>query len=126
MSERTLLPVIIPAKDAKSLPTRLSDAVCLTLGALGIEPEAIERERREMCNVRIGRTASRSALGFLNDLMFQLQVGLDMSPQRSLLEQALCLAETPYKPLDYANPKIATQALFASNAALAKAARGVP
>ncbi|MRD48061.1 hypothetical protein GHT07_12285 [Caenimonas koreensis DSM 17982] len=58
--------------------------------------------------------------------MFQLQVGLDMSPEWSFMELALCLAETPYKPLDYANPKIATQALFASNAVLAKAARGVP
>lgn len=126
MSQRTLLPAILPAKDAKSIPVRLSDAVCIVLGHLGIEPAAIERERREMHSVRVSRTASRSVLGSLNDLMFQLQVGLDVSPERSLVEHALRLAETPCKPIEYASPARATQALFASSAALAKVGHGAP
>jgi hypothetical protein len=126
MSERTLLPVVLPAKDAKSLPARLSEAVCLVLDRLDIEREAIERERREMQAVRVGRTASRSVLGSLNDLMFQLQVGLDMSPEKSLIDQALWLAETPCKPIEYASPEGATQALFASSALLAKVGHGAP
>jgi hypothetical protein len=126
ISERTLLPVILPAKDARSLPQRLSDAVCVVLGHLGIESTAIERERAEMGTVQVGRTASRSVLGSLNDFMFQLQVGLDVGSERSLVEQSLWLAETPCKPLEYASPDRATQALFASSAILAKVGHGAP
>jgi len=126
ISERTLLPVILPARDAKSLPRRLSDAVCVVLCHLGIESAAIERERAEMGTVQVGRTASRSVLGSLNDFMFQLQVGLDVSAERSLVEQSLWLAETPCKPLEYASPDRATQALFASSAILAKVGHGAP
>ncbi|HEX7887866.1 MAG TPA: hypothetical protein VF522_00785 [Ramlibacter sp.] len=126
ISERTLLPVILPAKDAKSLPKRLSEAVCLLLDRLGIEPGEIERERREMCAVRVGRTVSRGVLGSLNDLMFHLRVGLDMNPETSLVEQAHWLAETPCKPIEYASPAKATQALFASSVVLAKVGSGAP
>jgi hypothetical protein len=126
MSERTLLPVVLSAKDAKSLPMRLSDSICIVLDRLGIDREAVERERREMNVVRIGRTASRSVLGSLNDFMFQLQVGLHRSPERSLVEQALWLAETPCKPLEYASPNRATQALFASAAVLSQVGHGGP
>ena len=76
--------------------------------------------------MHVGRTASRSVLGSLNDFMFQLQVGLDMSPERSLVEQSLWLAETPCKPIEYASPDRATQALFASSAILAKVGHGAP
>lgn len=124
VSERTLLPVILPAKDAKSLPRRLSEGVCVILGHLGIDAAAIERERAEMGAVQVGRTASRSVLGSLNDFMFQLQVGLDMRPERSLVEQALWLAKTPCKPLEHASPDRATQALFASSAILARVGAG--
>jgi hypothetical protein len=65
-------------------------------------------------------------LGSLNDFMFQLRVGLDVSPHRSLLEQALWLAETPCKPIEYASPDRATQALFASSALFAKVRHGAP
>lgn len=126
ISERTLLPVILPAKDAKSLPGRLSDAVCVVLGHLGIEPAAIERERAEMGQVQVGRTASRSVLGSLNDFMFQLHVGLDVHPGRSLIEQSLRLAKTPCKPIEYASPEAATRALFSSSVILARVGSGAP
>lgn len=79
-----------------------------------------------MSTVQVRRTASRSVLGSLNDFMFQLQVGLDMSPERSLVEQALWLAETPCKPIEYASPDRTTQALFAASALLAKVGHGAP
>jgi ribosomal protein S28E/S33 len=120
MSERTLLPVLLPAKDAKSLPFRLADATCEVLGRLGIEPGAVQVERKRMEGVRVGRTASRRLLGSLNDFMFQLEVGLKSSPERTLIEQALWLAETPCKPIEYASPEIATRALFQSAAMLAR------
>lgn len=126
VSERTRLPVILPARPANSLPSRLSEAVCLVLDHLGIEAEAVDSERREMQVVRVGRTANRSVLGSLNDFMFQLQVGLDLSPERSLLEQSLRLAQTPCGPMEYASPDRATQALFSATAVIARVGQRAP
>ena len=126
VSERTLLPVLLPAKDARSLPLRLAEALGSVLGHLGIEPDAVEKERAEMRVARVGRTANRSVLGSLNDFMFQLQVGLDISPERSLLEQALWIGETPCGPMNYASPILATRALFTSAAVLARVSHSAP
>jgi hypothetical protein len=120
VSERSLLPVILPAKDAKSLPSRMPGAVCEILAQLGINSAAVDLERREMQSVRVGRTASRRVLGSLNDFMFQLEHGLKFSPERSLVEQSLWLAETPCKPIEYVSPDKATMALFASAAVLSR------
>ncbi|GAB3767368.1 hypothetical protein GCM10028796_28860 [Ramlibacter monticola] len=74
-----------------------------------------------MASVRVGRTANRRVLGSLNEFLFQLQHGSDYWPERSLIERALWLAETPCKPIDYASPAVATKALFLSAAVLTKA-----
>lgn len=126
VSERTRLPVILPARPASSLPSRLSEAVCLVLDQLGIEAGAVDRERREMQVVRVGRTVNRSVLRSLNDYMYYLRAGLDMRPEISLLEQSLWLAEAPCGPLDYASPATATQALFAATAVVARVGQNAP
>ena len=123
VSERTLLPVILPAKDASSLPLRFDEAVCEILTQIGIPSAAVDRERKEMQSVRVGRTASRRVLGSMNDFMFQLEHGLKSSPERTLMERALWLAETPCGPMEYASPDRATRALFASASVLSKVAR---
>ena len=47
-SERSLLSVIVPAKDLPSLPRRIADALAYLLGRIGIPDPAIRREVREM------------------------------------------------------------------------------
>ena len=121
ISERTLLPVIVPVKGIQSLSTRVSQAVFEVLLALGVAPEAVQKERSNMERCRIGRTASKRVLGSLNDLLFQLEYGLHDHPERSPLEHALWLAETPCKPIEYASPDRATQALFFSSSVVSKA-----
>ena len=66
----------------------------------------------------VGKTANRRVLGSLNDLAFQLQVGLLNSPVRTLLSQSLWLAKTPLKVIDYGAPDQATLAAFAAHRAL--------
>lgn len=66
----------------------------------------------------IGKTANRRVLGSLNDLAFQLEVGLRDSPDRALLAQSLWLARTPLKVIDYGAPDQATLAAFAASRAL--------
>lgn len=114
VSERTLLPVVVPAREARNLVTRVGDALELLLLSIGIPSPEVLAERGAMSSWTLGKTASRRVLGSLNDLAFQLEVGLTHFPQRTLLEQSLWLAKTPMKVIEYAAPDAATVAAFAA------------
>jgi hypothetical protein len=118
VSERSLLPIVVPARDGRSLVQRLSEALGLMLSAVGVPPDDAIAERGAMQRWAIGKTANRRVLGSLNDLAFQLEVGLSDSPDRTLLEQSLWLARTPLKVIDYGAPDQATLAAFAARRAL--------
>jgi hypothetical protein len=120
VSERTLLPVVLAAKDPASLPARLAEAAGVVLARVGVAQGAVERECTEMRAARVARTASRSVLGSMNDLMVNLEAGLRHEPGMSPLDRALWLAATPCRPLENATPGQATQALFAAAAVLAR------
>lgn len=121
ISERTLLPVIVPAKGGGALPARLIEALSPILVALAVPPASVQAECEHMREHRIGRTASRRVLGSLNELMFLLEHSLHAHPERSLLEHSLWLAQTPCNGVEYSAPDRATQALFMSSAIVAKA-----
>jgi hypothetical protein len=111
ISERTLLPVLIPAVDAKSLPARVSQAVADALRAIGIPPGAVDRELAEMSQVTVAKTASRIVLGSMNDFAFMLDWGLNH--RESLSSAAAFLANSPCKPIGMESPLRATKAAFA-------------
>jgi hypothetical protein len=121
VSERTLLPVVAPAKDGRTAARRVADAVESMLVSIGIPAEAVIAERDAMRDVVVAKTASRRVLGSLNDLAFQLQVGLNHFPDRTLLEHSLWLARTPLKLIEYGAPDRATVAAFATRQALQRA-----
>lgn len=123
VSERTLLPVAVPAKDIEYLPQRVVEAVVLVLRELRVEPSAIEAEYAAMRTWHVGRTASKRVVASLNELMFQLQNQLLLHPERSLLEHSLRLASVPMKGVEYSSADRATTALFASAAALERIGR---
>ena len=110
VSEKTLLPVIVPAVDAKLLARRLPEALFDVLKALGITWSAIDCEMREMQEAIVGRTASRSVLGMMNDFAFAMP---HRRRNESLTALALWLAETPCKPIDMNSPDQKTKAAFA-------------
>ena len=114
VSERTLLPVIVPAKEIHTLPARLAVAVRELLVALGIAPSLADRERAEMQQFCFGRTESKRILGSLNEFMFELAYVMDVRPDESLLQRSLFLAESPCKPIGYKSPDRATLELFAA------------
>jgi hypothetical protein len=66
-SERTLLSVVVPAKDLPGLPSRLVSSLVLLLRYLGVPPSIMAAELRAMQHVRFDRTASRSVLGMMNE-----------------------------------------------------------
>jgi hypothetical protein len=109
-SERTLLPVLVPAKDIASLPTRLALAVGDMLRAIGVPEVEVRRELRHMVEWRIAKTASRRVLGSMNDFAWMAEV--DPRETMSLLDRALLLAESPCKPIGMQDPRRATVALF--------------
>ena len=67
VSERSLLPVVVPARDGRSLVQRLSETLGLMLSAVGVPPEDAIAERGAMQRWAIGKTANRRVLGSLND-----------------------------------------------------------
>lgn len=121
VSERTLLPVVLEAKDSATLIRRLADALGLLLIEIGVPDEAVAAERASMTEWVVGKTASRRVLGSLNDLAFQLKVGLEHRPQRTLMEHSLWLAKTPLKVIEYGAPDRTTVAAFAAQRVLTAA-----
>lgn len=118
VSERTLLPVVVPARDGRSLVQRLTEALEPILNSVGVAAVDAIAERSAMQRWVIGKTANRRVLGSLNDLAFQLQVGLLDFPDRTLLAQSLWLAGTPLKVIEYGSPDRSTFAAFAAHRAL--------
>jgi hypothetical protein len=110
VSEWTLLPVLVPAKDIGGLPERLALAVGAMLRAIGVPELEVLRELRHMVEWRIAKTASRQVLGTMNDFAWMAEV--DPRETMSLLDRALLLAECPCKPIGMLDPRRATLALF--------------
>jgi hypothetical protein len=106
ISEKTLLPVVLRARDVRSLPAQLPEAVAVVLAAIGLPARDIELEQAEMDQVLFAKTASRRALGSLNDFA-NLLAGYAQDPG-SLLEYALKIGEAPCTPLGMKAPIRAT------------------
>ena len=112
ISERTLLPVVVTAKDIKHLPSRVASAVRDMLFTVGIPASQVEAELREMEFGYLAVTANRKVLGSLNEFMFQFEYAYHHLPSLTLHQRALRLAEMPCGAIEYALPIDATRALF--------------
>jgi hypothetical protein len=118
VSERTLLPIVVPAAPASQLGQRLAAGLGHVLAALEISQVQVRAELREMSDFMFGRTQNRRVLGSLNDLMFQLSVYLELSPGLSLVEASLKLSRTPLSAIGRDFPDRATRSLFAAGRVL--------
>lgn len=102
VSERTLLPVVVAARDGAGFPDRLRAGLRGVLTVLGVAPGAIDSELAVMEDITLGKTRSRQVLGSMNDFAFAID---HYSRQDgSLLDLALWLAETPCSPLKMGSP----------------------
>jgi len=111
VSERTLLPVILPARDAASLSVRLALALGEVLREIGVSEEMTAAELGQMNKVSVAKTANRRVLGSMNDFAYLL--GAYKQGGRSLLDVSLRLAEAPCSPIGMESPRGATLELFA-------------
>ena len=109
LSERTLLCVLVPARN-DSFPVALPALLGETLAALDVDGTAIQREVSEMGSVIVDRTHNRRAIGSMTDFAFA--AGLHLESGLTSLETTLRLADTPCKPLDYGFPAHEVSELF--------------
>ena len=77
LSEKSLLPILTPARNVSDLPDALPELVSVRLRRLGIDHAAIERERSAMSPVLTSRTNNRSVMGFMVDFAKAIPYYLD-------------------------------------------------
>jgi hypothetical protein len=114
VSARTLLPVLLPARDPASLGPGFAAALGGVLAALGVPADQVAREQSQMAEVAFASTMSRQILGTMNDFDRML----DVAPGQSLIEAALELAEAPCGPIGMESPDRVTVNLFGGRASL--------
>jgi len=103
-SEKSLLSLVVPAKELPSLPTRLAQALRALLESARADELLVEAELREMEVHRIGRTRSRSVLASMNDMAFSARTFMQIHPDWSLLDVERRLGIMPCGPLGMKAP----------------------
>ncbi len=112
ISERSRLPVLLPARNLAGLATNFPTAVSNVLVGLSVPALSISRELEAMAEVRFVPTNSRSLLASLNDFTFHLKWRLQTDTGVDLQSLALELSEVPSGPLGYQQPGEVTRGLF--------------
>jgi hypothetical protein len=112
VAERSLLPVVVPAREFATFPARLVEAANLVLANLGVPAVSRDGELRAMRTWAVAKTNNRSILGSLRDLGFLALVFLDEHPDAPAEAIAADLAGVPCGPLEHVFPGRQTQHLF--------------
>ncbi|NLR71689.1 hypothetical protein HGI47_12480 [Novosphingobium sp. ERN07] len=115
VSERTLLPVLMPLAPVATLARRFPGQLALVLKEHGVPPEFIAQEVWRMDKVQYAKTANRSVVGIINEFVRQAEFWLaayayQKGDDDDLLAISAKLAETPCSPL-YKGPVSPDKAL---------------
>ena len=115
VSERTLLPVLMPLAPAATLARRFPTQLALVLKDHGVPSEFIAEEVWQMDKVQYAKTANRSVVGILKEFVKQAEFWLaayayEKGDDDDLLAVSAKLAETPCSPL-YKGPVSPDKAL---------------
>ncbi|MGH8289277.1 MAG: DUF6933 domain-containing protein [Steroidobacteraceae bacterium] len=109
-SERSLLTVLLPARDLrKNLAQNMRTAVAALLEALDVSPESVRREIAAMEPIAFGCAENRKILGSMNDFAFQARIQV-AAGEADLLAVARRLAETPMSAIGLQEPSLPTLA----------------
>lgn len=109
ISEKTLLPVVLEARNLRALPERLAEAAGAVLRGVGIRERLVCAEQDRMREVAMAPTRSKKALGTLNILASDLEALLEHS--QTLFDVSMELAKTPCLA-NHSFPDEATRQLF--------------
>ncbi len=111
-NERSLLSVIVPAKNPAQLPIRLRDAAVALFRRLGYPEEAIAHEERAMAELVVGPTANRSVLGSMTDITWHCRWYAEDHAVVDLRDLELRLADMPMLSQEPAAPEDRAAALL--------------
>jgi hypothetical protein len=100
ISERSRLPVFLPATDAKHLERALPAAVEEMLTLVGAHPDAIVREVQAMSPLVVARTTNRSVVGSMNECAWMARFRIEDEPGTPPFELARGIVNMPILPLD--------------------------
>ena len=114
LNERTLLAVLIPARDADSLGLRFRDATLALLARVGVPPAAVDAEARAMADVAFGPTANRRVLGCLKEAANVMLLELESGRRTSTADLELFLSGNIYALTGYREPRQLVLDLFAN------------
>ncbi len=117
----TRLSVVVPARRLSRLSSRFAEGLATVLTTLDISPEVITAELREMRDVTFTTTASRSVLGTMNDYAIYIEAVFRDDVTVSLNPLSVKLADTPFGPLGYDQPRDVVRRLLAKGAATPEA-----
>ena len=99
VSERTLLPLLMPLAPAGTLLDRFPDQLAVLLAAHGVPARVIAAEVAATRDAHLATTASRSVVGSMNEFAFLAEAHRAERPNTDLLELSLTLSRTPCSPL---------------------------
>ena len=113
VSKATLFPILMPLAPAATLLARFPDGLAQALSAHDVPEAFITQELSRMQDVRLGKTASRSVLGIMNEFTFLAQT-MRGDTTTDLTDLARWLARTPCSPLfkRHGGPDRELRALF--------------
>jgi hypothetical protein len=106
-SRKTLLTLVVPARDLASLPERMASALERLLAHLDVDARTRRAEIGAMAEARVARTDSRSVLGSMSHLAERAHAELcelPHRPGRSLDHVNVWLANEPCGALDHGTP----------------------
>ena len=122
INERSLLLVLLPARDLKHIGPRLRASVISLLARIGVGEAALAAEARAMEEFAFGPTANRRVVGCLNEAMFALCHEFENPRFSSFVELEDYFSEFIYRTTDYQHPRELAAELFVAAGAEATGA----
>jgi hypothetical protein len=115
VSERSLLSLLMPARDLERLPGHLTRTLIEKLQRMGVPETTIKQEISKMDPVIYARTASRSVLGSMTEFTSMLKYTSWDHPDQSLVDIMDWLGDTLCSPLGYQYPSEKARELLMEN-----------
>jgi hypothetical protein len=99
VSEKTLVPVLMPLAPASSLLARFPYQLAAVLRQHQVDEATISTECAETSNYRVAATASRSIIGSMNEFAFLADIHRQELSDLDLLDLSMELSTVPCGPL---------------------------
>jgi len=104
-NERSLLSVLIPFKEIRSVHGRFLLSLEDLFFSIGLSSDHIQGELSEMKVVQFNNNTNRRTLGSMNDFVNGIKGVLQVRPDESLQELTVELSKVPCAPLRYGYPR---------------------